>query len=87
MTWTDLKKKRAVLDKTSLSIKANKSADGSLPRDNISQANHTVNSDVLSNTKYCRVTIDVTPCKYKKSKKSDKILIEQKNIYRKDFLL
>ena len=35
----------------------------------------------------CRVTIDVTPCKYKKSKKSDKILIEQKNIYRKDFLL
>ena len=35
----------------------------------------------------CRVTIDVTPCKYKKSKKSNKILIEQKNIYRKDFLL
>ena len=35
----------------------------------------------------CSVTIDVTPCKYKKSKKSDKILIEQKNIYRKDFLL
>lgn len=34
----------------------------------------------------CRVTIDVTPLIYKKSKKSDKILIEQK-IYRKDFLL
>ena len=49
---------------------------------------------VIKNNKYlmfdecdCRVTIDVTPCKYKKSKKSDKILIEQKNIYRKDFLL
>lgn len=45
-------KKGAVLDKTSLSIVADKSADGSFSRDNISQANHTVNSDVLSNTEY-----------------------------------
>lgn len=45
-------KKGAVLDKTSLSIVADKSADGSFSRDNISQANHIVNSDVLSNTEY-----------------------------------
>lgn len=37
--------------------------------------------------KCCSVTIDVTPRLYEKSKKSDKILIEKKNIYRKDFLL
>ena len=36
---------------------------------------------------FCRVTIDVTPLIYQKSKKSDKILIETKFIYRKDFLL
>lgn len=45
-------KKGAVLDKTSLSITADKSADGSFSEDNISQPNNTVNSNVLSNTKY-----------------------------------
>ena len=45
-------KKGAVLDKTSLSIMADKSADGSFSEDNISQSNNTVNSNVLSNTKY-----------------------------------
>ena len=33
----------------------------------------------------CRVTIDVTPCKYQKSKKSDKILIEQKKFIERTF--
>lgn len=45
-------KKGAVLDKTSLSIMADKSADGSFSEDNISQSNNTVNNNVLSNTKY-----------------------------------
>ena len=45
-------KKGAVLDKTSLSIMADKSADGSFLNDNVPQSNKNVKSNSSSSTKY-----------------------------------